>query len=105
MPDTDALAFALESVRRGENVNTDEIYAVFAAAREEGRQQGRAEYAELVTAARTVVACLHEWSALAPPDDWGDTPAETIKADVARYLLRQLEPALPAQTKETTDGH
>lgn len=34
-----------------------------------------------------------EWSALAPPDDWGNTPQDTALADVGRLLLRLLAAA------------
>jgi hypothetical protein len=36
-----------------------------------------------------------EWTALAPADDWGDTPQDTQLADVGRYLLGLLDGAKP----------
>lgn len=32
-----------------------------------------------------------EWAALAPADDWGDTPQDTTLADAGRYLLRLID--------------
>ncbi|MFF8482366.1 hypothetical protein [Streptomyces antibioticus] len=37
-----------------------------------------------------------EWTALAPPDDWGNTPQDTALADVGRYLLRLIKTTGPA---------
>lgn len=44
-------------------------------------------YHEINTALRAVVDLAHEWSLLAPPDDWGDTPQHTERADIGRHLL------------------
>lgn len=38
-----------------------------------------------------------EWAALAPADDWGDTPQDTALADVGRYLLNLIEKPLKEQ--------
>ncbi|SOD80065.1 hypothetical protein SAMN06272781_6850 [Streptomyces sp. 1222.2] len=37
-----------------------------------------------------VRAKVTEWQALAPADDWGDTPQDTVLADVGRLLLQIL---------------
>ena len=34
-----------------------------------------------------------EWAALAPPDDWGNTPQDTVLADAGRYLLELIDTA------------
>lgn len=45
----------------------------------------RAERAEAAVAAVAVKAT--EWQKLAPADDWGNTPQDTVLADTGRYLL------------------
>ncbi len=41
-----------------------------------------------------------EWSALAPADDWGDTPQDTALADTGRYLISLIDKA--AEQPRTT---
>ena len=45
-----------------------------------------------------------EWTALAPPDDWGDTPQDTALADTGRYLLRLIDnPAVATSRGDSVD--
>jgi hypothetical protein len=39
------------------------------------------------------------WSALAPADDWGATPSNTVLADAGRYLLTLLDRTQPGRQK------
>lgn len=49
----------------------------------------RAEKAE--AALERVRAKAAEWATLAPADDWGDTPHDTVLSDAGRYLLKLLD--------------
>ncbi len=59
------------------------------------RERQRANRAEAALA--VVTAKATEWTALAPADDWGNTPQDTALADAGRYLLKLMADA----TKET----
>jgi hypothetical protein len=48
--------------------------------------RARALRAEAAVAAVAVKAT--EWTKLAPTDDWGNTPQDTVMADIGRYLLK-----------------
>jgi NTP pyrophosphatase (non-canonical NTP hydrolase) len=40
---------------------------------------------------KSLVAELQRWASLAPGDDWGETMADTMKADMARWILGQID--------------
>ena len=50
-----------------------------------GELERRAEAAEAKLAAITKAA--ETWAALAPADDWGETPGSTVAADIGRAIL------------------
>ena len=39
---------------------------------------------------KSLVAELERWTTLAPEDDWGENTGDTVKADMARWILRQI---------------
>lgn len=59
--------------------------------------RARALRAEAAVAAVAVKAT--EWQKLAPADDWGDTPQDTVMADVGRYLLKLMADANPEEQR------
>jgi hypothetical protein len=38
-----------------------------------------------------VTKMAEAWAALAPPDDWGQTPADTVAADAGRAILAAIK--------------
>ncbi|MER7280386.1 hypothetical protein ABT369_38715 [Dactylosporangium sp. NPDC000244] len=57
---------------------------------------------EVHAALRAVVEQAHVWSLLAPPDDWGDTPQHTERADIGRHLLRTIADQLGLDREGST---
>jgi hypothetical protein len=48
----------------------------------------------LLDAIEAVLALAGEWAALAPPDDWGETPHDTVQADDGRAIRVAIAAAL-----------
>jgi hypothetical protein len=60
----------------------------------------RAERAEEIV--RVVSATTAQWAAMAPADDWGPTPADTVLADAGRIIFALIGP--PAALDVPADG-
>jgi hypothetical protein len=60
------------------------------------RLRARAEIAEAKLGRITEAA--ETWAALAPPDDWGETPASTVTADIGRAIL-----AITGEAQDVTE--
>jgi hypothetical protein len=48
-----------------------------------------------------VLALAGEWAALAPPDDWGETPYDTVRADAGRAIQAAISAALLGEERRT----
>jgi hypothetical protein len=62
----------------------------------------RARTAEAKLAA--IRECAEAWAALAPADDWGLTPADTVAADCGRAILAIISGDTPATAEQPDPG-